>query len=226
MVRGNDLAMTMPVVRPTFPVDSEPRPLVWVIDDDPAVRSGVSRLLRATALEVGSFGSGQELLDALATTRPHCLVLDLALPGLDGLEIFRLLHERGEAVPVIFVTGEGDVSTSVQAMKEGAVDFLEKPVDADALLGAVMRALAQEAEWRHARHRIAEANRLLGALTPREREVLDQVARGKSNKGIAAALGTSEKTIKVHRGRVMHKLGASSVVDLVHITERAAGLEA
>jgi len=199
------------------------RPRVWIVDDDAGVQAALARLLRATALAVETFGSGPALLERLEQTRPHCLVLDLALPGLNGLDLFRLLHERGQPIPVVFVTGEGDVTSSVQAMKEGAVDYLQKPVDADALLSAVMRGLAQDAEWRQARERIQAASQLLATLTPREHEVLLHVATGKSNKRIAAELGTAEKTVKVHRGRVMHKLGAASIVDLVHLTERAAG---
>jgi RNA polymerase sigma factor (sigma-70 family) len=172
---------------------------------------------------VETFASGPAFLERLERDRPRCLVLDLALPELSGLDLLHLLHARGEPVPVVFVSGEGDVGTSVEAMKAGAIDFLEKPVDPDALLAAVMRGLALEAEWRRARDRMDEAERLLGRLTPREREVLRHVAQGKSNKQIANELGTSEKTVKVHRGRVMHKLAASSVVDLVHLTERAAG---
>jgi FixJ family two-component response regulator len=126
---------------------------------------------------------------------------------------------------VVFVTGTADVGSSVEAMKQGAIDFLEKPVDADALLGAVMRALAREAEWRRTRDRMDDAAALLERLTPRERQVLHQVTLGKSNKQIASALGASEKTVKVHRGRLTQKLGTTSVVDLVHLTERAAGLD-
>lgn len=207
-------------------LDPEGRPQVWVVDDDPAVRTALGRLLRTTALGVETFGSGPELLARLAQARPRCLVLDVAMPELTGLDLLHLLHELGEPIPVIFVTGEGDVVSSVEAMKGGAIDFLEKPVDADALLGAVMRGLAQEAEWRRAREGIDQAARLIDRLTRREQEVMRHVAQGKSNKEIAAELGTSEKTIKVHRGRVMHKLGVTSVVDLVHLTQRAAGLAA
>jgi FixJ family two-component response regulator len=199
---------------------------VWIVDDDPGVRTALARLLRTTALSVETFGSGPELLDRLTQMRPRCLVLDVAMPELTGLDLLHLLHERGEPIPVIFVSGEGNVGRSVAAMKEGAVDFLEKPVDADALLAAVMRALAKEAEWRQTRDQIEQASGLLATLTPREREVLHHVASGKSNKQIAAELGTSEKTVKVHRGRVMHKLDASSVVDLVHLTDRARGVAA
>jgi FixJ family two-component response regulator len=195
------------------------------VDDDAAVRAALSRLLRATALEVETFASAQALLDRLAGERPRCLVLDLALPEHTGLDLLQLLHRRGEPIPVVFVTGTSDVGSSVEAMKQGAIDFLEKPVDADALLGAVMRALAREAEWRRTRDRMDDAARLLERLTARERQVLQHLTLGKSNKQVASALGTSEKTVKVHRGRVMHKLGATSVVDLVHLTERAAGLD-
>jgi len=195
-------------------------PVVWVLDDDAAVRAALARLLRATALTVETFGTAGELLDRLRAQRPQCLVLDLALPEVTGLELQHLLLDRGEPIPIVFVSGSGSVAGSVEAMKKGAVDFLLKPVDSDALLGAVMRGLALEERWREAREAQAEANRLVEKLTPREREVLVHVAQGKSNKRIASELGTSEKTIKVHRGRLMHKLGARSVVDLVHLTER------
>jgi FixJ family two-component response regulator len=200
-------------------VTFEPRPVVWVVDDDPGIRAALDRLFRATALEVETFASGTEMIAQLARTRPRCVVLDLALPGANGLEIFRVLRERGEAIPVVFITGEGDVESSVEAMKAGAIDFLQKPLDTDALLRAVMCGLAREAERQWVRARAERARERLTVLTPREREVLAQVATGKSNKAIAAELGTREKTIKIHRGRVMHKLGASSVVDLVHLTD-------
>jgi FixJ family two-component response regulator len=198
---------------------------VWIVDDDPSVRTALARLLRATALEVEAFDSGPAVLERLARERPRCLVLDLSLPELDGLELLQQLHLRGEPVPVVFLTGAGDVASSVKAMKQGAVDFLEKPVDPDALLGAVMQALAREAEWRLTRDRIDEAEAQLATLTPREREVFEQLTLGKSNKQIACDLGTREKTIKVHRGRVMHKLRARSVVDLVRLRGRAGGVE-
>ena len=203
---------------------AEARPRVWVVDDDPAVRAALSRLLHATALEVETFASARACLDRLPRERPRCLVLDLTLPDLSGLDVIDILHRRGEPIPVVFISGKADVGSSVQAMKQGAVDFLEKPVDADALLAAIMRALAREAEWRHTRARIDEAARLVDRLTLRERQVLQRLAQGRSNKQIAGDLGTSEKTIKVHRGRVMRKLETRSVVDLVHLTARAAGL--
>ncbi len=200
------------------------RPRIWVVDDDPGVRAALARLLRATALEVETFASAKPVLEGLGRERPQCLVLDLALPDLTGLDVLHLLHSRGEPIPVVFVSGMADVGGSVQAMKQGAIDFLEKPVDPDAFLDAVMRALAREAEWRRTRDRMDQAARLIDRLTSRERQVLHQLTQGKSNRQIASDLGTSEKTIKVHRGRVMHKLGTRSVVDLVHLAARAAGL--
>ena len=210
--------MTLALQENTFLAEAQSRPLVWVVDDDPGIRCALNRLFRATALEVETFACGAEMLERLAHAHPRCLVLDLALPGVDGLEIFRALREQGEAIPVVFIAGKANVGSSVTAMKAGAIDFLQKPLDTDALLRAVMRGLAQEAERRWARARADHARLRIATLTPREREVLVHVASGKSNKTIAAELGASEKTIKVHRGRVMHKVGASSVVDLVHLT--------
>jgi FixJ family two-component response regulator len=202
-----------------FLAEAQCRPLVWVVDDDPGIRCALDRLFRATALDVETFASGADMLERLVHVHPRCLVLDLALPRQDGLEIFRAVREHGEAIPVVFISGEASVGSSVAAMKRGAIDFLQKPLDADALLRAVMSGLAQEAEWRWARARAEHASRRIATLTPREREVMVHMARGQSNKVIAAELGASEKTIKVHRGRVMHKVGASSVVDLVHLTD-------
>ena len=199
--------------------EAQTRPLVWVVDDDAAVRTALARLFRATALEVETFGSGADMRARLLHRRPRCLVLDLVLPGEGGLDIQRALRAGGEAIPLVFISGEGDVRSGVAAMKEGAIDFLQKPVDTDALLRAVMRGLAREAEWRAARARSDQARQRIATLTRREREVLFQAATGKPNKAIATELGASEKTIKIHRGRMMRKLGASSVVDLVHLTD-------
>jgi len=199
-------------------------PLVWVVDDDHGVRRGLERLLRTMAFGVQTFASAQDALEALEYGHPRCAVVDLAMPELSGLDFLHILLRRGEPIPIVFLSGEANVGSSVEAMKDGAIDFLEKPVDADALVAAVMRALAREAEWRRSRSRADDAQLLLGALTPRERQVMLQVACGRSNKQIAAELGTSEKTVKVHRGRVMHKLGAASVVDVVHIAEQAGAI--
>lgn len=203
---------------------SELRPLIWVVDDDPGVLTALSRLLRATAFDVETFSRGQACLERLDHDRPRCLVLDLALPDLSGLDLLHLLQMRGIAVPVVFISGKADVQTSVTAMKDGAIDLLVKPVDSDVFLTAVMQGLAQEGRWRRARERMETAARLIERLTRREREVMGHVARGRSNKEIASDLGTSEKTVKVHRGRVMQKLGVRSAIDLFHLTARASGL--
>lgn len=196
-------------------------PTVWVVDDDQSVRAAVARLLRSAALRVLTFSSPDELLQRLGEEQPGCLLLDLWLDDVTALELVPLIHERAGQVPLVFMSGSADVSSCVQAMKCGAIDFLEKPIDDGALLGAVIRAVARGRSWREARSVTEAAARQLSSLTPREREVFALVALGNPNKRIAAALGTTEKTIKVHRGRVMQKLGAGSVVDLVRLADRA-----
>lgn len=182
--------------------------------------AALERLLRATALQVETFDTAPALLARLDQDRPNCLVLGLGAHELVGLEVLERFQARGDRIAVVFVSAPAEVACSVRAMKDGAVDVLPRPVDFGALLAAVMRGLAMDAEWRETRERVAAAAHRLGALTPREREVCDLVATGKPNKRIAVELGTSEKTVKVHRGRVMHKLRASSVVDLVHLLEQ------
>ena len=190
-------------------------PVVWVVDDDQTVGVALSRLLRAAALNVVVMRSARELLEALTHSAPDCLLLDLWLEDATGLDLLHAIR-----VPVVFLSADADVRASVQAMKAGAIDFLEKPVDDGALLDAVIRAVARGRSWREARAVREEASNLLATLTPREREVFSLVALGKPNKRIAAELGTTEKTIKVHRGRVMAKLGADSVVDLVRLAQK------
>ena len=197
-----------------------PAPTVWVVDDDPSVVTAVSRLLRSAALDVVGLHSGPELLDRLAHSAPDCLLMDLWLGDVTGLQLLARFQEHAGHVPVVFVSAGADVSSSVQAMKAGAIDFLEKPVEDGALLEAVIRAVARGRAWREARSIREAASRRLATLTPREREVFTLVALGNPNKRIAAELGTTEKTIKVHRGRVMQKLGAESVVDLVHLAQQ------
>jgi FixJ family two-component response regulator len=204
--------------------DASEAPVVWVVDDDPAVVSALARLLRAAALAVMPLRSGAELLENLARSAPDCLLLDLWLEDASGLELLPLLQRHAANVPVVFLSAGADVRTSVQAMKHGAVDFLEKPVEHGALLDAVIRAVARGRAWREARAVREAASRRVATLTPREREVFSQVALGKPNKRIAAELGTTEKTIKVHRGRVMQKLGAGSIVDLVRLAEQVGQL--
>jgi FixJ family two-component response regulator len=195
-------------------------PVVWVVDDDRGVCAALSRLLRAAALQVMVMHSARELLAALAHSAPDCLLVDLWLEDAMALDLLPRFQDRSGQVPVIFLSADGDVRSSVQAMKAGAIDFLEKPVEDGPLLDAVIRAVARGRAWREARAVREEATSLLASLTPREREVFCLVALGKPNKRIAAELGTTEKTIKVHRGRVMAKLGAESVVDLVRLAQK------
>jgi len=194
---------------------------VFIVDDDPAVLKSLSRLLRSAGLAVATFPSPREFLDRHDPALPGCLVLDIAMPGLNGLELQQELVARGHELPIIFLTGHGDIPMSVQAMKRGAVDFLTKPVDDEALLKAVSVALEKDRHQRQVRAGIAEIQQRLATLTPREREVLEHVIAGQLNKQTAGDLGTAEKTIKVHRARVMEKMKVDSVAELVRLCERA-----
>jgi FixJ family two-component response regulator len=196
--------------------------VVWVVDDDASVRRALERLLRAGGHHTETFASASEFLQHVHRTGrdgPGCLVLDVQLPELNGLELQAELAIAGLDLPIVFITGHGDIPMSVRAMKAGAVDFLPKPVAADALLHAVEQALARAAE--QADH--DEARRRLQTLTPRESEVLALVTAGRLNKQIAAQLGISLKTVKVHRARAMEKLGAASVAEAVRAVDRAGG---
>jgi len=196
------------------------RRIVFVIDDEPSVRRSLSRLLKAAGYDVEVFASAQDFLRHESDDELACLVLDVKMPGLNGLELQEALTAANRHVPIIFVTGHGDIPTSVRAMRGGATDFLSKPFDADNLIAAIERALEtarkqqkEEAERRAIEQRLAE-------LTPREQEVLRHVITGELNKQIAGNLGASEKTIKVHRGRVMRKMQAHSVAELVRLCEK------
>jgi len=195
---------------------------VWVVDDDPGLGTALARLLRAAAIESVVMQSSTAFLERLAREQPDCLLLDLWLADGSSLELLPRIHALAGQLPVVFMSAEPDVRSCVQAMKDGAIDFLEKPVADGALLDAVIRGVARGRSWQEARASREAASRRLATLTRREREVFGLVAQGKPNKRIAAELGTTEKTIKVHRGRVMQKLGANSVVDLVHIAQQAA----
>jgi FixJ family two-component response regulator len=200
---------------------SDPGFVVFLVDDDPAVLRGLKRLLNAEGYEALCFSSPQAFLAGHDASVPGCAVLDLMMPELDGLVLQQMLTGNGFGRPIIFLTGYGDIPTSVQAMKAGATDFLTKPVQRETLLTAIVRAQKQDAAVRQRHGEMQTINSRLERLTPREREVLEHVVAGRLNKQIAANLGTAEKTIKVHRGRVMRKLGVRSVADLVRMTERA-----
>jgi FixJ family two-component response regulator len=196
--------------------------VVYLVDDDPEVRRALSRLLRAAGRSTKSFGSAREfLVSGEARMSAGCIVLDLAMPGLNGFELQQCLIASGCHRPVIFLTGNGDISKSVRAMKAGAVNFLTKPVDEQELLAAVDEALRVDAAERAAWDTRMSVSERLNTLTPRERQVFDQVIAGRLNKQIAAELGIVEKTIKVHRARVMRKMHAGSLVELVHLASVA-----
>jgi FixJ family two-component response regulator len=197
------------------------QPIVYLVDDDAAVLKAVSRLLRAAGLTVRAFSSPRRFLEQHDPSAPGCLVLDLAMPEVTGLELQQMLAAAGELLPIIFLTGRADVPASVRAMKQGAVDLLTKPVERTALLSAVTAALQKDRIARQAHDEIAEIKRRLSSLTPREYEVFEHVIAGRLNKQTAAEIGAAEKTIKVHRARVMEKMRVESVAELVRLADRA-----
>jgi len=195
--------------------------IVYLVDDDPDVRAALGRLLGSAGLDVVTFESPAEFLEGFDRKACACLLLDLAMPGVDGLQLQRILEQETRSLPIVFLTGQGDVASSVQAMKGGAVDFLQKPIDDEVLLLAVAQALEKAQVLRIAddeRHRVGE---VLAALTPREREVLEGIVAGRLNKQIAADIGTVEKTVKFHRANLMRKVNARTVADLVRLAERS-----
>ena len=197
-----------------------PSQVVFVIDDDASMRDAVSRLLNAVGLTVQTFASAREFLAGRLPDVPGCAVLDVRLPGLSGLDLQREMVERGIHIPVIFITGHGDIPMSVQAMKAGAVEFLTKPFRDQDLLDAVRLGIQLDRQGRKERAELAELRDGLRQLTPREREVMSLVVAGLLNKQIALRLGTSEKTIKIHRGHVMQKMRADSLADLVRMSQK------
>jgi RNA polymerase sigma factor (sigma-70 family) len=197
----------------------EARSIVYVVDDDESVCTAIQRLLRAAGYETRAYASAGEFLVAPRMRGPQCLVLDIHMPGPSGLDLQAALARSGDPLPIIFVSGQGDIPASVRAMKAGAADFLTKPVETSMLLGAIHRALAQDAEARAARENLRVLQQRYQSLTPRERQVLEHVVTGKMNKEIAAELGISERTIKAHRASIMEKMRASSVAELVRFAD-------
>jgi FixJ family two-component response regulator len=198
---------------------------VFLVDDDADVLKALARLLRASGYDSREFASSRDFLREHDASMPGCAVFDVAMPDLDGLALQQALAAKGIERPVIFLSGRGDIPTTVRAMKAGAVDFLTKPVDADALLAAIDSARERESRDREARAEMDFFIARLATLTPREREVFGHVIAGRLNKQIAYDLGTVEKTIKVHRSRMMEKMGVRSLAELVRLAERA-GIEA
>jgi FixJ family two-component response regulator len=193
---------------------------VYVVDDDPSVRKSLVRLMNSVGLGVQAYPSAQEFLDSPLHEGPSCLVLDIRMPGLSGLDLQEELKNRQRVIPIIFITGHGDVPMSVRAMKAGAVDFLEKPFNDQELVDAIHKALAQDQQAKKQQHKISDMKNRVATLTPRENEVFGLVVRGLLNKQIAYDLKMSEKTVKVHRARVMKKMSADSLAHLVRMAQK------
>jgi len=201
--------------------------LVHVVDDDASFRNSVGRLLRACGYDVAVYESAEQLLQQLPeATGPSCILLDVRIPGVSGPELQDRLARQGSTLPIVFLTGHGDIETSVQAIKAGAEDFLTKPVAKDKLLDAIERAIARHQAAREQHDRLNTLRAKVARLTPRERQVFDLVVRGRMNKQIAHELGTTERTVKAHRQRVMEKLQVESLAQLVSMAERLDALSA
>ena len=196
-------------------------PIVYIVDDDEAVRGSLRMLMRSVGLQAQALGSAREFLDAYDRRQSGCLVLDVRMPGMSGMELQQQLNQRGATIPVIFISGHGDVPMAVEAMQHGAFDFLQKPFRDQELLDRVQRALAQDAQSRASLAAGAQIRERIESLTPRELQVMQLVTQGKANKVVGATLGVSQRTVEIHRARVMEKMGASSLAHLVRMVIEA-----
>jgi FixJ family two-component response regulator len=203
---------------------SEATPIVCLVDDDAAVRRGLQRLLRASGFQVVAYANAQQFLDGEAAPDCSCLILDVRMPGIDGLQLQERLRDKPCSAPIVFLTGHGDIPMSVRALKAGAANFLTKPVDQSDLFAAVNEAVQQDAQRRATAGAVEAVQARMACLTPREHEIMRWVITGALNKQIANRLSISEKTVKIHRARVMKKLEVTSVVELVQLC-RQAGVE-
>ena len=198
----------------------EPKAVIAIVDDDPSVRRGLERLIRSAGWKAEAYASAQEFLASPRADAPSCLVLDLQLPGLSGLDLQKRMAEVGLETPIVFLTGHGNIPASVQAMKAGAVEFLTKPFDEEDLLRAIQEAIERDRRTRQQHAGMRDLRDRYESLTAREQEVLRQVVSGLLNKQIAAELGITEDTVKFHRGHIMRKMRADSLADLVRIAEK------